>query len=853
MHRSNSSYLVTVRGDSEAAVEHHSFVRNELPSGTVTFVFTDVEGSTRLLHELGPEAYGKVLAEHRRVVREAAGRHGGIEVDTQGDAFFIAFPTAPGALQAAADTQAGLSAGPIRVRMGVHTGTPHLAEEGYVGADVHRAARIAACGHGGQVLVSSATASLLKSDDLRDLGEHRLKDLSAPERIYQLGEAEFPRLKSLHQTNLPVPATAFVGRVRELGEVIGLLGRDDLRLLTLTGTGGTGKTRLGLQAAGGVAERYPQGVWWVPLASLTNAALVLEAAARELGAKDDLAAYIGDKRMLLFFDNFEHLLDAAGDISALLGACPNLDLLVTTRERLHVGGEQEYPVPPLAPNEAVDFFVARARAAVPEFKAGPAVTEICRRLDDLPLALELAAARVKALSSAQILERLEQRLPLLTGGARDLPERQRTLRATIEWSFELLSPNEQILFARFGVFVGGCTLAAAEAVAEADLDAVQSLVDKSLVRYSEERYWMLETIREYAVERLNDSADVDELRRRQADYFLGLAEEAEPHVRHYSRDAYERLAQDHDNLRAALDWFESAGETQLALRLAGALAEFWSRKHMPEGRRRLESVLAADARRTLPRAKALNGLSDMVLTLESEDTGRLKRQYAQEALELNRALGDSWGAAWSTVLLGSAAAEDMEWAEALPRFEEAAKGFAELGDEHYVLFSDRMAAWMHSQLGDLDRARAIHETNLTRARAAGISTMEAHSLEALVDVGVEDPGHATAMLVEAYRLHSELGDPYRQQMVLCRLASVLASEQRPETAAEVLACAETLLEEGGGASSWLIRKNAATLARIHEQLDEMTVTRLRSQGQALAADDALALAVAAMDARRTSH
>jgi hypothetical protein len=336
-----------------------------LPSGTVTFLFTDVEGSTKLLHELGPEGYAAALAEHRRVLRDAFGRYGGIEVDTQGDAFFVAFPTAPGAIAAASEAQAELA---IPVRMGIHTGTPHLAEEGYVGPDVNRAARIAACGHGGQVLVSAATATLLQPTDsllLCDLGEHRLKDLSAPERIYQLGEDEFPPLTSLHQSNLPVPATPFLGRERELQEIAALLMREDVRLLTLTGPGGTGKTRLALQAAGAAADAFPAGVWWVPLAQLRDAGLVLETAASALGAKDGLAEHVADKRLLLLFDNFEHLVEAAAELPELLSACPNLHLLVTSRELLTVPGEQTYPVPPLEPAEGTELFLDRARAVNP--------------------------------------------------------------------------------------------------------------------------------------------------------------------------------------------------------------------------------------------------------------------------------------------------------------------------------------------------------------------------------------------------------------------------------------------------------------------------------------------------------
>ena len=413
------------RGD--AALAHHDAVPRDLPTGDVTFLFTDVEGSTKLLHELGEDRYAEALAAHRRVLREAFGAHGGVEVDTQGDSFFVAFPTAQGALQAATATLNGLAAGPISVRIGIHTGTARVGEEGYVGVDVHRAARIAASGHGGQVLVSASTAELVGTAGLRDLGYHRLKDLSEPERIYQLGAEDFPPLESLHRTNLPLPSTPFLGRRDELAAALAQLSRAEVRLLTLTGPGGTGKTRLALQIAGELASRYAHGVWWVPLATLRDPQLVVESAAQALGADDGLVEHVADRSMLIVFDNFEQVVDAAPDVAALLSSCPNLDLLVTSREPLRVNAEQVYEVPPLAPQEGVGLFLARARAVKPDFEGDESISEICRRLDDLPLALELAAARVTALTPGQILERLSHRLPLLTGGARDLPERQRTL------------------------------------------------------------------------------------------------------------------------------------------------------------------------------------------------------------------------------------------------------------------------------------------------------------------------------------------------------------------------------------------------------------------------------------------
>ena len=610
----------------------------ELPGGTVTFLFTDIEGSTKLLHELGAEGYAKALAEHRRVLREAFARHGGVEVDTQGDAFFVAFPTAPGALQAAAEGQEALASGPVRARMGLHTGTPHLAEEGYVGEDVHRAARIAAAAHGGQVVLSAATAALV-SASLRDLSEHRLKDLSAPERLYQLGDGDFPPLRSLYHTNLPVPATPFLGRERELGEVAGLLARDDVRLLTLTGPGGTGKTRLALQAAGLAADGYPDGVFWVPLATLRDPQLVLEQAARDLGATVPLVEHVGARRLLLFFDNFEQVVEAAPGVAELLTACPNLTLVVTSREPLRITAEQEYPVPPFAHEEGVGFFTARARSAQPSFEPDEAVSEICRRLDDLPLALELAAARVKALSPQQLLERLEARLPLLTGGARELPERQRTLRATIEWSHDLLSPEERKLFRRLSIFVGGCTLDAAEQVAGADLDTLQSLVEKSLLRRTDRRYWMLETIREYATERLEESGEADAINRRHADFFLALAESANltadglEHGQHH-----ELVAPEADNLRASMDWALAAGEIVLAASLGVALEQFWVVSSPYEGARRMAELLEhGDELPPLLRARVLRvrGGTTYIVGEFEEGTG-----WHQAALEAFRELGD---------------------------------------------------------------------------------------------------------------------------------------------------------------------------------------------------------------------
>ena len=687
-------------------------MRTNLPTGTVTFLFTDVEGSTRLLHELGAEGYAEALAEHRRVVRAACAAHGGVEVDTQGDAFLVAFPTAPGALAASAAITEGLKPTPVRVRIGLHTGTPLVTDEGYVGADVHRAARIAGAGHGSQVLASSSTAELVDKDALRTLGEHRLKDLSALERIYQLGDGEFPPLKTLQQTNLPVPSTPFLGREKELAEVGGLLARGDVRLLTLTGPGGTGKTRLAAQAAGWAADGYPDGVWWVPLDTLRDPTLVLESAAQALGAKRELRAHIGDKRMLVLFDCFERVVEGAGSIADLRAACPNLKLLITSRERLHLTGEQEYTVPPFGQKEAVVFFSACARAAKHDFEADETASEICRRLDDMPLALELAAARVKSLSSRQILERLEQRLPLLTGGARDLPERQRTLRATVEWSYDLLSEDEQRVFARLSVFAGGCTLEAAEYVAGADVDAIESLVDKSLLSRSGERYWMLETIRDYAVERLHDSGAADQTYECLARHLLALADaEGAPMFFNRQAEAFSRLEPEHANTRAVVDWAQRHGRNDVVAQLFAALEEVWvAQGHQHEVARWIDAAVAGSEE--IPIALAAVALSAAAEVAEA--TGDVERAATlyEETVALaasNDEVDPFWEAASLVQLSGIALDQgDIDHARSL------AEQSLKLRQARGLLKARALASLGEIALheGDLPTARHLYEEAL---------------------------------------------------------------------------------------------------------------------------------------------
>jgi predicted ATPase len=836
-------------------------VSRGLPSGTVTFLFTDVEGSTELLHKLGAGEYAQALAEHRFILREAFRAYGGVEVDTQGDAFFVAFPAAPAALQAAAEAQAALVAGPIRVRMGLHTGTPLLTEEGYVGVDVHRAARIAAAGSGGQVLLSDSTRSLVNASALRDLGEHRLKDLAAPERIFQLGEADFPSLKSLYRTNLPVPATPFLGRQQELAEVVALLMRDDVRLLTLTGPGGTGKTRVALQAAAEAAELFPDGMTWVSLVQLRDPALLLPTVAQVLGVKDEsgrepaerLAAVLAGKQALLLLDNAEHLLPRLAQELAPLREIAGPALLVTSRERLRLQGEHVYAVPSLSDPDGVDLFLSRARALDPAFASDRAVAELCARLDNLPLALELAAARMPLFSVGQLVERLGQRLDLLRG-ERDADPRQQTLRATIEWSYDLLAPNEQALFRQLSVFTGGCTYETAERVCRADPDALQSLLDKSLLRRRSgedggPRFWMLETIREFATGHLEASGEGSSLHRRHAEHFLALAEEAEPNLIGIGShtELLDRLEAEHANFRAAMDWLEASDDSEDALRLAAALWRFWDlRGHLVEGRRRLESALSADERPTAARAKALGGAADMALTNGDVATGGV---WAEEALELHRTLGDAWGIAFSLLMFAYAVGQQGDWVRAQQLYDESAQRFHSLGDEHYAGRATRSLAWAHYEAGDLERARAVNEENLRHARTIDDKLLEGVALMGIADCAVEEDRfeEAATLMKESLGILRDVGDLLMSVAAVCRTARVLALDGRLRPAALILSSAAVLLDEIGARPPWLTRITDQALSTIRAQLDEAAFADAWEQGRTLTPDEVVALALDSLD------
>ena len=685
----------------------------ELPVGTVTFLFTDVEGSTRLLHEQG-DRYAGLLADHRRTLREAFTTHDGVEVDTQGDAFFVAFARAADAVAAAEAARTALASGPMRVRIGIHTGEPIVTDEGYVGIDVHRAARIAAAAHGGQIVLSESTRQLIDGETaVRDLGEHRLKDLARAERLYQVGDADFPPLHTVDATNLPVALGPLVGREQELRELVALLS-NGTRLLTLTGPGGTGKTRLALQVAAELVGTMEDGVFWVPLIGLSDPELLTSELAQTLGAPDDLVAFLRGRELLVLLDNFEHLLESAPQVGVVLGACARVRVLVTSRAPLRIAGEQEFRVEPLDAGDAATLFVERARAVGRELTPDATVEQICRRLDGLPLAVELAAARTKLLAPERLLGRLDSVLPILTGGARDAHERQRTLRATIEWSYDLLDPDARELFARVSVFAGTFPLEAVEEVCDGDLDTVAALVDSSLLRpVGDDRFLMLHTIQEYARGRLAVREDADELRRRHATFFSVIAEEAYDRRREAEAESSERLEADHDDLRAALDWLE-VSDPDRALELAGALGWFWlSHGLLDEGCRRLATSLEQSTAPGRSRARALTWSGGLVARHGEAAQGRAQ---LETAIALWAELGDRAEEAVARDLLGWLLVYDLGDAEvALQVFEQSLELSRQLGDEGGETRALVGVCQVLVALGQSERAEALSRALLERA------------------------------------------------------------------------------------------------------------------------------------------
>ncbi len=700
-----------------------------LPTGTVTFLFTDIEGSTRLLRALGP-SYRELLEAHDALIRKEMTAAGGVEVSNEGDAFFMVFESARDAVSASVAIQRSLAThewpdgAEVRVRMGLHTGTGVLGGENYLGLDVHRAARVAAIAHGAQVLLSSTTASAVDqrlSDGvaLRDLGAHLLKDLAQPEQLYQLVidglPAEFPAPDAVGAipNNLPTHLPIFIGRRRELAEASDLL--DQARLLTLTGPGGTGKTRLAIQLAEEVSERFPDGTFFISLASIREQELVPSAIAEGVGIHsagtklpplDQLLDYVAGRRILLLLDNFEQVLDAAPVVTRILGAAPACSVVVTSRTPLHLGIEQELRVPPLElPDEqtqltldsadqyeAVALFIERARAARQDLSLNeddlPAVAELTRRLDGLPLAIELAAARARIMSPSELLERLD--IDMLAGGPRDVPSRQRTLRNTISWSYDLLDEPSRRLFERFSVFVDGAALEEAEAVCgPADdlgippLDGLSQLVEQSLLRPPSTElplFRMLVTIRQFAAEQLEAKGHTTAMRNRHAEAYLAVAERAAPEMLGLNRSQWlDRLSRENGNLRAALVWSLEKQDTESAIRLACAQWRFWQmRGHLYEGGERFDEVLALPDQDPELRANALEGAGGIAYWRGDLDAAQVK--WA-EALEIQRQVGDPPGIANALYNLSFPIGFSGDISGARALLDEGLAIYQELGDQ----------------------------------------------------------------------------------------------------------------------------------------------------------------------------
>lgn len=768
----------------------------EMPSGTVTFLFTDIEGSTKRWQRSSKDM-ATAVARHDAMLGTTIAEHDGTVFKTVGDAFCAVFPIAPSAVNAAVAIQRALAdedwdeVGPIRVRMAIHVGDAEERDADYFGPAVNRVARLLSAGHGGQVLLSHSASELVRDNlpsvaQLRDLGEHRLKDLTRPERIFQLVspglEADFPPLVTLDNrpNNLPLQLTALIGREHEGTELQALLARDDVRLVTLTGPGGVGKTRLSLQVGSESVEAYPDGVWFVPLEESFDETGVVMALGSALGVRegggqsltDSLVEYLRGKHLLLVLDNFEQVAHTAPLISRLLRAAPNTKALITSRTRLGLQGEREYAVQPLAlpkrdapivvPDllqcSAVALFVDRAQATSRGFTLtesnAAAVTEICRGLDALPLAIELAAARVKLLPPEALLKRMAQRLGLLTGGKGDRPVRQQTLRAAIAWSYDLLSPEERTLFARHAVFAAGFTLDAAEAVCNPDesidlLAGLEALVDHSLIRQAEDdtgdlRFMMLVTIREFALERL---AEVDDglTQARHLAWYLDLMQQAEPALRGPEQQLWlERLEREHDNFRAALAWAESAGHGLDCLRLAAAMYPFWEmRGYLTEGRRWLESALAlaGDASAGI-QAKGLYGLA--CLMVDQGDSSQAAIRHAQ-ALTLRRDLSDQPGMAESLAGLASARSRQGDLEQAGILYAESLALSREIGEPWGIATAINGAATVAHEKQEYEQAQALYEESLELFNKQGNLRQTAISLNNLATVAHDRRDYSRAM------------------------------------------------------------------------------------------------------------
>ncbi|HUG94736.1 MAG TPA: adenylate/guanylate cyclase domain-containing protein [Pleomorphomonadaceae bacterium] len=798
-----------------------------LPTGTLTFLFTDIESSTRVLETLG-DAYRSVLERHHTLLREAIAAGEGTEVSTEGDAFFAVFPSAPKAVAAVAQAQRALAVEPwpegaaVRVRMGLHTGEGVLGGDSYVGLDVHRAARVASASHGGQVLLSGATQALTAGGlppgvSLVDLGQHRLKDLSRPEHLWQIAidglPASFPALRTLDATpnNLPLQLTSFLGRQREVSDVLGLL--SEHRLVTLTGPGGTGKTRLALQVAAEASDRYPDGVYFVALEPITRPELLLPTVAQAMGLMDPgaasvdrLAEHFGERAFLLVLDNFEQVDAAAPLVGELLARAPRLSVLATSRSPLRVYGERESPVPPLGlPDprhlpeleqftqfESVALFIERAVAVRPDFRVSsanaPAVAEVCVRLDGLPLAIELAAARVRVLTPQAILDRLSDRLGLLSGGARDLPARQQTLRGAIAWSHDLLEDDDKRVFACLSVFAGGSALEQIEEVCfeavnrHGALDVVSSLVDKSLLREesasgAEPRFRMLETIRQFGAEQLAASGDAEIYRQRHAASVLAFVERGAEEVMGDEGGTWlDRYELDRDNIRAAFGWAIESGATEIALRLLAACWRYWQmRGYLAEARGYADRALALPDATEHPKAReaALEAAGGIAYWQGDHAAARV---WYEETLDMARARHDDRAEANAIYNLTFTYTWDpVEQKEAGRLVDEGLAVNRRLGDPPGIARALWARAGVYYYFKDIPAAAAALDESLAIFRDLGDRFMIAWTLymRALALLR-EDQARADEALREALDIFRQTDDVTGYALVFDAFAAVAA-------------------------------------------------------------------------------
>jgi predicted ATPase/class 3 adenylate cyclase len=868
----------------------------ELPTGTVTFLFTDIEGSTNLARTLG-DRWPSVLEEHHAILRRAIREVGGTCVRTEGDAFFAVFASAVDTIAACAEAQRTLAEYPwppdglVRVRMGMHTGEGRTGGGEYVGLDVHRAARIAAAAHGGQVLLSAATKTVTETLPpgvaVRDLGAHRLKDFEEPQRIFQLVipdlPSDFPPIKTLEiPTNLPARLTSFVGRDRELARIIDVL--ESARLVTLTGPGGTGKTRLALRTGSEILDRFPDGVFFVDLAPITDPALVPSAILTTVGPRggagprselERLQIELQDREILLILDNFEQVIEAGAAVAAILAAAQRTRVLATSRAPLRLEGEREIPVAPLdfpgaaepaSPRdlygfEAVALFAERATAidpgfAIDEENAG-VIVEICRRLDGLPLAIELAASRLRVLSPSAMLKRLDRVLPLLSGGPRDLPDRQRTLRDAIEWSYRLLPPAVASLFRRLSVFAGGFTIDAAESIGDLDgaletgvLEGIEALLDASLVRRGDpmggpDRFEMLQTIREYGLEQLEHEAEAGEVQRRHAHFFLELAESSEAGFRGPDLERLMGLFHvEHDNLRAALMWALDEDQGDVALRLVSALWRFWHlHGDLASGRRWTEQALAlpSAAPRSRVKAKALLAAGSFAYWQLDE---RAMSNWYQDALAMFEELDDEAGVAAARYNTAFGLGIEGRLEEAIQMLRSSRALFEKLGDRRAVADSLFGLALMHRLRGDIAIARETGEEALASHRELGdlFGIVGSLSVVGIAAAQLGDLDTAQAHFLETVAIEEAVGERTGLALSLDNLADLEIRRGNLVRAMRLAGASEVMKEGVGGQAPPEVITLSDPRGRARPVMSQQEIETAWEEGRRMSVEQAITYA-----------